>query len=164
MACLCDIWSCPTFSASWSWVHGLSWPHPMYSIPAFEIVGFRFYILRRAVFSPSRNVLWNFFLSFAAETSSPHFFHLDLHCGMTCPSVYGSRSLLLCEDGVHVSTSHLPCCLEVISERRRKKCQLYVTLVMLGVDCLSRYYCKSVAGKWVRVKGGPARCQEGLSL
>lgn len=105
---------------------------------------------------------WALLLRLPLPTSSTWIFTAGWHVHLSM--VPRLRSLLLCEDGVYVSTSHLPCCLEVISERRRKKCQLYVTLVMLGVDCPSRYYCNSVAGKWFRVKGGPARCQEGLSL
>ena len=138
MACLCDTWSHPTVSASWNWDHGLYWPHPIYSIPVFETTGFKFYILRRAGFSPFRNVLWKFFLSSAVRTSSPNFFHLDLHGGWHFPlsMVLRLRSLLLCKDGVCAAACHLPCGLEVISQRR-KGCQLYVTLVMLGADCPS---------------------------
>lgn len=38
-----DTWSYSIFSAAWNWVQRLSWHHPIYSIPVFEIMRFRFY-------------------------------------------------------------------------------------------------------------------------
>lgn len=61
------------------------------------------------------------------------------------------RSLLLCKDGVCVPASRLPCGMEVISERRRKKYQLYVAPV-LG-DIITQLCCWAVGTVGVVVPG-----------
>lgn len=63
-----------------------------------------------------------------------------MHVHLPCASSF--RFLLRCKDGVCVPGSHLPCGMEVISERRRKKCQLYVAPVQ--ADIITQFCCWAV--------------------
>lgn len=90
--------------------------------------------------------------------------HWVLILGMTFPAiswVQVSGLSYFVNIEFYVPASHLLHCFEMIFERGRKKCQLYVALGTLEVDCASWYYYhyRRAAKQWVTVRGCPAQRQ-----